>query len=82
MKLHTTLAANLQMCLNDRKRKLLENPLSMCATFLDPRYKCEIDRDHEKLRFVEKTLEHLWDKMRCEKMARLKIMNQQTHLMT
>lgn len=64
VKKYTTLASNLQSCLNQRKSKLLDNPLSLCAAFLDPRYKCEIDRDQDKMRFVEMTLEHLWDKMR------------------
>lgn len=81
----TTLASSLQTCLNERKRRLLENPLSLCAKILDP-HKCEIDRDPEKLRFVEITLQHLCEKMKSAKCGGsvLQVENdeQQTHRVT
>lgn len=36
---HTNLAENMKKCLDERKIRLIETPLMLCAIFLDPRYK-------------------------------------------
>lgn len=56
------LAQSLQRCIHDRKPKLVETPLMICALFLDPRYKYAIDSDHEKVQLAKLTLEHIWDR--------------------
>lgn len=61
---YTMLPDKLKEFLLQRKSKLLENPLMLCALFLDPRYKCNIDTDPEKLMFVKITLENLWQRMK------------------
>lgn len=66
---HTNLAKSLQQCLNERKHKLTENPLMLCALFLDPRYKCEIYSEPEKVRFVKLTIENLWKQILTVKNA-------------
>lgn len=63
----TQLAQKLQQCINSRKPKLLDTPLMMCALFLDPRYKCAIDSDYEKIQLAKMTLEHLWERLKSVK---------------
>lgn len=66
-KRHTKLAEKLRRCLNSRKDKLLKNPLMLCAMFLDPRYKCDVDSDPEKVVLVKLTLEKLWSRIKTVK---------------
>lgn len=33
-----------------------------CALFLDPRYKCAIESDHDKIQLAKLTLEHIWER--------------------
>lgn len=63
-KKYTTLATKLQICLKNRMQKLLDNPLLLVATFLDPRYKVDIDRDTDKLRLVELTIDKLFERIK------------------
>lgn len=61
---YTMLPDKLKEFLLQRKSKLLENPLMLCAPLLDPRYKCNIDTDPEKLMFVKIKLKNLWQRMK------------------
>lgn len=61
------LAADLQKCLNERKKPLLENPLMRCAIFLDPRYKYDIDSDKDSIIFVKITLDNIWQRIQSIK---------------
>lgn len=61
---HTKLPEKLKACLLQRKSKLLDNPLMMCALFLDPRHKRTIDNESEKLMFVKITLENIWQRIK------------------
>lgn len=64
---YTKLAEHLHGCLNKRKKELIANPLMRCAMFLDPRYKCDIDCNHELVIFVKLTLENMWQRIRSIK---------------
>lgn len=64
---HTKLAEKLELCLNERKGILLQNPLMLCATFLDPRYKCDIESNPEKVVLVKLTLENIWSRIKTVK---------------
>lgn len=64
---HTNLAEKLKQTLEKRKRKMLDNQLMLCAIYLDPRYKCEVDKDPEKMQLVRFTLESLWERMKLVK---------------
>lgn len=64
---HTKLAENLQICLNQRKARLIENPIMMCALFLDPRFKCELDVNPDKRIFAKLTLEKIWQRFKSVK---------------
>lgn len=67
----TSIAENLQRCLDKHKNKLLNDPLSLCAIFLDPRYKCDICKDPEKVRFVETTIRNLHERIKVAKVGEL-----------
>lgn len=60
----TKLAQKLQQCLNERKPKLIETPLMLCALFLDPRYKFAIDTDPDKIQLAKLTLERIWERLK------------------
>lgn len=59
----TNLAQLLLQCVNKRKSKLIETPLMICAVYLDPRYKCIIELDHEKIQLAKMTIEHIWNRL-------------------
>lgn len=63
----TNLAQRLLECMNNRKSKLLDTPLMLCAVFLDPRYKCTIESDHEKVQLAKLTIEHIWNRLKLVK---------------
>lgn len=63
----TKLADKLQSCLNQRKALLVENPMMIAALFLDPRFKCELETDPEKLMFAKLTLESIWQRIKSVK---------------
>lgn len=52
----------LQDALNVRKRKICDNPMMLCALYLDPRYRQEILRDDEKTEEAIRHLINLWNK--------------------
>lgn len=60
----TNLAQCLLECMNNRKSKLIETPLMLCAIFLDPRYKCTIESDYEKIQLAKMTIEHIWNRLK------------------
>lgn len=60
---YTKLAEHVQQCMSERKSQMVDNPLMLCAIYLDPRYKCELDLNPEKLQFVKITLENIWERM-------------------
>lgn len=72
---YTTIFGNLRQCINERTRPLFENPLSLCTIFLDPRYKCDIDRNEVKLQFVEMTLGRLWNKIQIARTGDIPVEN-------
>lgn len=72
---YTTIFENLRQCINDRTHPLLENPFALCTIFLDPRYKCDIDRNEEKLQLVEITLGRLWNKIRIARTGVIPVKN-------
>lgn len=49
----TNLAQRLLETMNFRKTKLIDTPLMICAVFLDPRYKCTIETDYEKIQLAK-----------------------------
>lgn len=63
----TKRAVDLQKCLNERRKPIMDNPLMRCAVFLDPRYKCDFDSDEEIVIFVKMTLEHIWQRIQSVK---------------
>lgn len=66
-KKYTNLAVKLQQTLSARKSKMLDNQLMLCALYLDPRYKCEIDKDQDKVQLVKFTLENIWERVKIVK---------------
>lgn len=65
----TKLAQCLLECMNSRKSKLIETPLMLCAVFLDPRYKCTIESDHDKIQLAKMTIDHIWNRLKTVKGA-------------
>lgn len=63
----TALARKLQQCVNERKVKLIDNPLMITALFLDPRYKFAIDSDPEKVRLAKMHIGILWERIQLVK---------------
>lgn len=63
----TNLAQRLLECVSIRKSKLIETPLMLCAVYLDPRYKCTIESDHEKIQLAKMTIELIWNRMKSVK---------------
>lgn len=63
----TNLAQRLSECMNRRKAKLLDTPLMLSAVFLDPRYKCTIESDCEKIQLAKLTIEHIWNRLKSVK---------------
>lgn len=63
----TNLAERLLQCVNNRKSKLIDTPLMLCAVFLDPRYKCTIEANHEKVQLAKMTIEHIWTRLKMVK---------------
>lgn len=63
----TNLAERLLQCINNRKSKLVDTPLMLCAVFLDPRYKCTIEANHEKVQLAKMTIEHIWTRLKMVK---------------
>lgn len=59
----TNLAVNLLTQLTERKPKLIENQIMLCAIFLDPRFKKDLDRSPEKSQFVKTALVNMWKHM-------------------
>lgn len=64
---HTKLAEKLLHSMNARKSKMIDNPLMLCALYLDPRYKCELDAYPEKQQLVQLTLDSIWHRMKLVK---------------
>lgn len=60
----TNLAQRLMECIYNRKSKLIDTPLMICAIFLDPRYKCTIESNHEKVQLAKMTIERIWNRMK------------------
>lgn len=63
-KQYTQLAENLLHTLSQRKAKLIDNPLMICALYLDPRYKCEVEKDENKVMVAKLTLENIWERVK------------------
>lgn len=63
----TKLARHLLNCMGNRKAKVIETPLMICAVFLDPRYKCTIESDYEKIQMAKITIEQIWNRMKLVK---------------
>lgn len=61
---HTQLAQQLLLFLTQRKTKLVDNPLMITALYLDPRYKCEMESDENKVMLAKLTLENLWERVK------------------
>lgn len=59
---HTTLATKLKICLDNRNKKLMDNPLLLVAIFLDPRYKFDLNGETDKIKLVELTIHKLWER--------------------
>lgn len=64
---YTSLAEKLLQTLSQRKKKLVDNPLMICALYLDPRYKCEVENNQEKVMLAKLTLENLWERVKIAK---------------
>lgn len=58
------LAEKLSLTLSQRKSKLIDHPLMICALYLDPRYKCEIIHNRDKVQLAKLTLENIWERVR------------------
>lgn len=63
----TNLAQRLMESIRKRKSKLMDNPLMICAIFLDPRYKCTIESNHEKVQLAKLTIERTWERLKLVK---------------
>lgn len=61
---YTNFAENLLQKIAERKNMMLGNRLMLCALYLDPRYKCEIDQNDDKMRLVKQTLSLIWDRVK------------------
>lgn len=66
-KKYTRLAEHLLHTLSQRESKLVDHPLMICSLYLDPRYKCELMNDHEKVQLAKLTLENIWERMKSVK---------------
>lgn len=64
---HTNLAANLLKRIDDRKSKLIENEVMLCAIYLDPRFKKDLDNNQEKAQFAQVALKNIWKHMQSLK---------------
>lgn len=60
----TGLAQRMLDSMNKRKSKLIDTPLMLSAVFLDPRYKCTIEKEPEKVQLAKMTIEHLWNRLK------------------
>lgn len=63
----TGLARKLQQSMKKRMTKVIENPLMVCALFLDPRYKFSIDSDPEKVSLAKLHIGHIWERIKMVK---------------
>lgn len=70
----TNLAKNLLTRLEQRKRDLIENEMMLCAIFLDPRFKRDLDQNPEKVQFAKISLGNIWKHMEA-----MKEVNKQTN---
>lgn len=61
---YTQLAEKLLHALSKRKTKLVDHPLMICALYLDPRYKCEVVNDQNKVKIAKLTLENIWERVK------------------
>lgn len=64
---YTRLAEKLLHTLYQRKSKLVDHPLMICALYLDPRYKCEVVNDQDKVKLAKLTLENIWERLKLLK---------------
>lgn len=64
---YTRLVENLLHTISQRESKLVDHPLMICALYLDPRYKCEVENNQEKVKLAKLTLEKLWERVQLVK---------------
>lgn len=63
----TNFAQLLQSTVSSRKRRLLSNRLMITAIYLDPRYKCELVNQPEKVVIAKITIEKIWHRIQSLK---------------
>lgn len=60
----TKLACNLLKALEERKQMLFENGTMTTAIFLDPRFKCSVEKFPEKLLLAKQSVVEVWEKIK------------------
>lgn len=60
---HTNLLEKLLEKFDQRKSKFIDSPIMLCAIFLDPRFKKDLDQHPEKIQFVQSALKNIWEHM-------------------